>query len=108
MSEVVERVLSLSNHIVVSRPGYELSAEHVTPAVRERIVDLRGMGAEQATKDIERGEGLKIYITDAVKMDISATAIRRAVREGREAGWIDQVSPAVAEYIRKYGLYKEA
>ena len=37
-----ERVLALSNHIVVTRPGYELSVEHVTPAIRERIVDLRG------------------------------------------------------------------
>jgi nicotinate-nucleotide adenylyltransferase len=103
-----ERVLSLSNHIAMSRPGYELSTEHVTPAVRERIVDLRGMSDEQAAVEVESSEGLKIYITDAVKMDVSATVIRRAAREGRESDWINLVSPPVAEYIRKYGLYKEA
>lgn len=103
-----ERVLALSNHIAMSRPGYELSTEHVTPAVRERIVDLRGMSDEQAAIEVESSEGLKIYITDAVKMDVSATVIRRAAREGRESDWINLVSPPVAEYIRKYGLYKEA
>jgi nicotinate-nucleotide adenylyltransferase len=103
-----ERVLALSNHIVVSRPGYELSREHVTPAVREKIVDLSGMSTERAANEIESGEGLKIYVTDTVNIDVSATAIRRAAREGREADWLDLVSLPVAEYIRKYGLYKEA
>ena len=103
-----ERVLALSNHIVVSRPGYELSRKHVTPAVHEKIVDLSGMNTKRAANQIESGEGLKIYITDAVNMDISATAIRRAAREGREADWLNLVSSPVAEYIRKYGLYKEA
>ena len=103
-----ERVLALSNHIVVSRPGYDLSVGHVTPAVSERIVDLRGMSGEEIAKKIEISEALKIYITDAVKMDVSATVVRSAAREGREADWVESVSPSVAEYIRKYGLYKEA
>src|SRR2546421_5457136 len=59
-----ERVLALSNHIVVARPGYRLSAEHVTGAIRERIIDLSGMSAEQVAQEIDRSEGLKIYITD--------------------------------------------
>ena len=41
-----ERVLALSNHIVVVRPGYELSAEHVQPAIREKINDLRDANKE--------------------------------------------------------------
>lgn len=102
-----ERVLALSNHIVVSRPGYDLSTGHVTPAVLERIVDLRGMETERAEKVIERSEGLKIFITDAVNMDVSATEIRRAAREGRGADWLSLVAPPVAEYIEKYELYKE-
>jgi nicotinate-nucleotide adenylyltransferase len=103
-----ERVLALSNHIVVTRPGYEVGAEHVTPQVRERIVDLRGQSLEQAAPEIDNGDGAKIYVTDAVNMDVSATAIREAVREGREADWLKFVQPPVANYIRKYGLYKEA
>lgn len=101
-----ERVLALSNHIVVTRPGYEWSAGHVTPSVRERIVDLRGANVERrAAQVIGEGEA-KIYVTDAVNVDVSATAIRRAVRE--DSGWREFVTPSVADYIRKYGLYREA
>lgn len=103
-----ERVLALSNHIVVVRPGYELSAEHVAPAIRERIVDVLGLDDERVTQKLDDRAGKKIYVTDAVRMDVSATAIRRAVREGRDADWIELVTPPVAAYIKKYELYKSA
>ncbi|MDT4897062.1 MAG: nicotinate-nucleotide adenylyltransferase [Acidobacteriota bacterium] len=102
-----ERVLTSSNHIVVTRPGYELSAEHVTTGIRERIVDLRGQKKEEAALEIERSDGARVYVTDAVKMDVSATMIRQAVKEGRETDWVKYVQPPVADYIRKYGLYSE-
>jgi nicotinate-nucleotide adenylyltransferase len=101
-----ERVLALSNHIVVVRPGYELSAEHVQPAIRERIVDLRDADKELPTLGIDGNDDAKIYVTDAVKMDVSATMIRRAVREGSDADWLGLVALPVADYIRKYGLYR--
>ncbi|HJU53911.1 MAG TPA: nicotinate-nucleotide adenylyltransferase [Pyrinomonadaceae bacterium] len=103
-----ERVLSLSNHIVVTRPGYELGTGHVTPAVRERIVDLRGSNEAGVQRSEDAGTGPKIYVTDAVQLDVSATAIRRAVREGRMGDWAKLVPPPVADYIRKYRLYEEA
>jgi nicotinate-nucleotide adenylyltransferase len=102
-----ERVLSLSHHIVVTRPGYELGTEHVTPAVRKRIVDLRGGTNEQGLSAVGDGGGPRIYVTDAVQLDVSATAVREAVREGREGDWPELVPPPVADYIRKYGLYRE-
>jgi nicotinate-nucleotide adenylyltransferase len=101
-----ERVLALSNHIVVVRPGYELSAEHVQPAIRERINDLRDANKELPTLGMDGNDDAKIYVTDAVKMDVSATMIRRAVREGSDADWLGLVAPPVADYIRKYGLYR--
>jgi nicotinate-nucleotide adenylyltransferase len=104
-----ERVLTSSNHIVVARPGYELDTLHVTPAIRERIVDLRrGADAERMAREIDESDRAKIYITDAVNMDVSAIAIRRAVREGRDTDWLRLVTTSVADYIRKYGLYREA
>jgi nicotinate-nucleotide adenylyltransferase len=104
-----ERVLTLTNHIVVARPGYEWDALHVTPEIRERIVDLRrGADAERMTREIDSSERAKIYITDAVNMDVSATMIRRAVREGLDTDWLRLVTTSVADYIRKYGLYREA
>jgi nicotinate-nucleotide adenylyltransferase len=103
-----ERVLASSNHIVVTRPGYELSAEHMTPDVRERIVDLRSKRKEEAALEIDKSDDARVYVTDAVQMDVSATMIRQAVKEGREKDWLQHVQPAVADYIRKYGLYREA
>ena len=103
-----ERVLGLANHIIVTRPGYDLNTEHVTPAIRERIVDLRGIEREQATQEIKNSYGARVYVTDAVKMDVSATAIRQAVSAGRDAEWRRYVRPAVADYIRKYELYRPA
>ncbi|PYS76052.1 MAG: nicotinate (nicotinamide) nucleotide adenylyltransferase [Acidobacteria bacterium] len=103
-----ERVLTLTDHLVVTRPGYELSTAHVTPAIRERIVDVRGRTREQAEEQLEEARGERIYLTDAANVDASATDIRAVV--GREA-WGELgalVAPPVAEYIRKYELYQEA
>jgi nicotinate-nucleotide adenylyltransferase len=102
-----ERVLGLTNHVVVTRPGYELSAEHVTPAIRERIVDLRGLDAEAVARELESNEGAKIYVSDAVLMDVSATAIRRLASEGRSREVAELVPPPVADFIDKYELYRK-
>jgi nicotinate-nucleotide adenylyltransferase len=101
-----ERVLTLSNHIVAVRPGYELGAERVTSAIRERIVDVRGVEREHVAQKIDSSDGAKIYVTDAVSIDVSATMIRQAVREGRDTDWLRLVTLPVADYIRKYGLYR--
>jgi nicotinate-nucleotide adenylyltransferase len=101
-----ERVLTLASHIVVTRPGYEVSAGHVTPAIRASVIDLRGMRTEEIVREVEKMDGSRIYITDAVNLEVSSTEIRRAVREGRDDEWMTLVAPSVADYIRKYGLYR--
>jgi nicotinate-nucleotide adenylyltransferase len=101
-----ERLLQLTNHIVVTRPGYELSAAHVTPQIRERIVDLRMLGDTEVEQRIVACDDAKIYFTDVVEMNVSATAIRRAAQQDKQN--LDQlVSPPVADYIRKYKLYED-
>ena len=70
----------------------------MTDDIRSRIVDLRDrMQFEAATED-------KIYITDAVEMDVSATEIRQKVRDDR-SDWRENVPPEVAQYIEKYEIY---
>lgn len=101
-----ERVLASSNHIVVTRPGYELGVAHVTPAIRERVVDLRGASQEKIAREVYGNDGPKIYVTDAVFMDVSATAVRAVLGESGEASIASLVPPPVAEFIRKYGLYR--
>jgi nicotinate-nucleotide adenylyltransferase len=96
-----EKVLTLVNIIVVTRPDYEIGFSHITGQIRERIIDLRN--AENKSKI--KNQKSKIYITDAVQIDVSATEIRRKIKENK-AGWQRDVPEAVAKYIEKYELYK--
>src|SRR5215211_6847139 len=72
-----ERLLSTANHIVVTRPGYDPAATHVG-AIGDRIVDLRDGKTPPRTL-----VGKKIFFTDVVMKDVSATSIRRLASEGR-------------------------
>jgi nicotinate-nucleotide adenylyltransferase len=97
-----EKVLTIVNIIVVTRPKYEIGFSHVTNEIRKRIIDLR----ERKISDKERtSEATKIYITDAVQMDISATRIRKMIRE-KDENWKDVVTKEVAGHIEKYNLYE--
>jgi nicotinate-nucleotide adenylyltransferase len=102
-----ERVLTLTDHIIVTRPGYELSTGHVTQAVRERVVDLRGATREQVEKVLGNERETRVYLTDAANVDAAATDIRAVVGRGAWGELGVLVAPPVAEYIRKYGLYRE-
>ena len=95
-----ERLLSMTNHIVVTRPGYEPAATHVG-AISERIVDLRG-GKMPPQSDVTK----KIFFTDVAMRDVSATSIRRLASEGRVEELAGLVSGPVLEYIKKYGIYR--
>jgi len=96
-----ETVLTMANHIVVTRPGVDVTTNHVTEQIRGSIVDLRGSNETVHSSDERR----RIYLTDAVNLDISGTEIRRKVRDG-DASWGDDVTPEVANYIEKYQIYK--
>ena len=79
-----ERLLTMVNHIVVNRRGYELTA--ALPA-----------GLEQA----------KIFFADVMTQDVSATNIRRLASEGRYEELEQYVPQTVANYIRKYEIYRD-
>lgn len=102
-----ERLLTTVNHIVVTRPGYALDEWPVVPLPAERIVDLRGENTSQIAERMAVTQHKKIFITDVVMSDVSATSIRRAVRE-HSAALTTMVSPPVADYIRKYRLYEDS
>lgn len=94
-----ERVLTAVNIIVVTRPGYPLSVDHVTDRVRARIADMR----EGARSRPER-DGLGIFITDVVNVGVSATDIRAKIKSG-DGSWRDSVTADVARYIDRYRIY---
>ncbi len=97
-----ETVLTMVDIIVVTRPDYDIGFDHVTDAIRDRIVDLRADGTGPGA--IDRNP-TSIFITDAIQVDISATEIRQSVRDGRD-DWRTGVPDEVAKYIEKYELYR--
>ncbi|HEY8228053.1 MAG TPA: nicotinate-nucleotide adenylyltransferase [Pyrinomonadaceae bacterium] len=111
-----QRLLSLANHIVVTRPGYDVS----TPGeeLRQRLIDIRsnrvaqGQPAEAVRKTIQSGllenEPGRIFLTDIVKKDVSATQVRRVAGEGKYDELKKLVPVPVAEYIEKYGIYRKS
>jgi nicotinate-nucleotide adenylyltransferase len=94
-----KHLLTMTNHIVVTRPGFEPATNHVG-VLSERIVDLRTGGEERALT--EKG----IFITDVVMNDVSATNIRGLASEDRTDELAGLVPAPVLEYIKKYGIYR--
>lgn len=95
-----EKVLTMANHIVVTRPGIDMGLSHVTDDIRKRVVDLRAgkpKGAEVAAG--------AIFFSDAVLVDVSATGIRAKIRV-QDPSWHRDVPVEVAKYIEKYQIYK--
>ncbi len=105
-----EKVLTLVNIIVVTRPDYEIGFTHVTDEIRARIIDLRNgsqqsaISSQQSAISKIQNPKSKIYITDAVQIDVSATEIRQKIKE-KTGDWQRDVPPPVAKYIEKYELY---
>jgi nicotinate-nucleotide adenylyltransferase len=101
-----EKVLLAVNHIVVSRPGFDIGFDHVTHEISDRITDLRGLASDETKLLIEKtAESNSIFITDAVELPISATAIRDDAQDG-ELDQRGHLPDEVAKYIEKYELYR--
>ena len=96
-----KRLLTMTNHIVVTRPGYEVATAHVG-SLSERIIDLRTSLKSDAR--ISRGG---IFLADIVMNDASATNIRWLASEGRTAELVGLVPGPVLNYIKKYRIYRE-
>jgi nicotinate-nucleotide adenylyltransferase len=100
-----QRLLTLANLIVVTRPGYEFSAEHAGQTTSANVADVRGLSEKRVVEAMEPGVP-KIFVTDSVMLDVSATEVRAAARADSSAGLERFVPVEVADYIRKYKLYR--
>lgn len=91
--------------VVASRPGYSLAdvANALPESLRPRVEVTRPFQKQAATGDLVL-KGVAIHLLDQVYQPISSTAIRQAAAAGKPLGRL--VDPAVADYIRKMGLYK--
>jgi nicotinate-nucleotide adenylyltransferase len=94
------QILDSANIIVITRPRHAVSIAHLPARFAANLFDLRGSRVETAAPPAAGG----VYLIDYVNVDISSTEIRRRVRDGEP--FDDDVPPRVADYIRKYKLYK--
>ena len=100
-----QRLMTLANFIIVTRPGVEFSAKNAGRETAARVADVRGLTRERVCQLIEPGKR-KIFVTDAVMRDVSATEVRKVARENRNDTLTKLVPPPVADYIKKYRPYR--
>ena len=96
-----QKLLTLCDLIVVTRPGYEVA----TAPVEANVVDLRGKGAIEVRRELEEHAAPRVFITDVVSVDVAATTIRSLARAGDIEELKTMVTPTVADYIGKHRLY---
>lgn len=99
-----ERLLTLTNFIVMTRPGYELDGE--AHAHLPRAYDVRGQNCENLDMMSMPNSRPCAFITDAVQLDISAVEIRAAIQANDFLRVKEMMPASVSAYIEKHGLYK--
>jgi nicotinate-nucleotide adenylyltransferase len=92
--------------IVAARPGYSLAdvAYALPESLRPRAEVMKPFHRQKPTGDLVL-PGATIHLMGDLHQPASATAVREAAAKGKAAGRF--LDPAVAEYIRKTGLYKD-
>ncbi len=91
--------------IVAGRPGYSLAdvANALPESLRPRTEVMKPFQKQAAAGDLVL-TGATMHLLSDLREPASATAIRQAVAAGKPLGRF--LDPAVAEYIKKMGLYK--
>ncbi len=91
--------------VVASRPGFSLAdiANALPASLRPRQEVTRPFHKQAARGDLVL-RGVTLHLLDEVYQPISSTAIRQAATAGKPLARF--VDPAVADYIKKMGLYK--
>jgi nicotinate-nucleotide adenylyltransferase len=96
------RVAELARLVIVPRVGSPFDTES---DIARKV--LREIGVTGGFTGVEGGRVPEdgVIVSRAASMPISASELRRRVREGRSLAF--RLPPAVAEYIRTHGLYRE-
>jgi nicotinate-nucleotide adenylyltransferase len=100
-----EALLTECEFIIASRPGYSLA--DVANALPESLRPGESV-TKPFAKQAARGDlvfrGVSLHLLDGVHNKVAATGIREAVAAGKALGRM--LDPAVADYIKKQGLYR--
>jgi nicotinate-nucleotide adenylyltransferase len=95
----VERLFELASFVVTDRPPSvaERSIEHLPVAAREAFC------YDPATLSYRHRSGTRLQFLSITGIDVSATAVRERVRQGRSIRYL--VTPDVERYISERNLY---
>jgi nicotinate-nucleotide adenylyltransferase len=100
-----EAVLKFCEFIVVSRPGFSLAdVAGALPASLQPSADAMKPFAKSAPRGEFAHAGVRLHLLDKVNVNVSATATRKVAASKRALNKF--VSPSVAEYINKTGIYR--
>lgn len=99
-------LLQTANVIVATRPGYEVAFDSSGKPVA--FEDVRGWNGERVAKLLLEEAGPRVFVTDIAMVDVSASAIREIALAESDKLLKELVPAPVADYIKKYGLYKNS
>lgn len=100
-----ERLLTLANFIVMTRPGYELD-RGVPLDMPIPVVNVFGVDCQKDIMTMHHRTP-HAFLTDAVQSDVSAVRIRTAVKANNFESVKHMLPSPVAAYIEKYRLYRD-
>jgi len=99
-----DKLMELTNFVVVSRPGFSFSALASLVAADAEVfpaLDARKLNAHKT----RLGNGREIFLMNVTPMDISATGIRRLAHRGMSIKYL--LPEKVESFIISHGLYSE-
>jgi nicotinate-nucleotide adenylyltransferase len=99
-----EKLMELTNFVVVSRPGFSFSSLH--PLVKADAEVFSALDAcELRMHKTSLGDDGEIFLMNVTRMDISATAIRSLVPQGMSIKYL--LPEKVESFIISHRLYLE-
>jgi len=96
-----ERLFDLAHVVIAHRPGFALDPGAV-PVTLTRELEAR---RAQATRALQQSPAGLVWLQAVTPLDISATAIREAIREQRSPRYL--LPDSVLDYIHRSSLYKD-
>ena len=96
-----EKLFDLAHIVIAHRPGFRLDPGAV-PAVLARELDAR---RARAVREVQESPAGLVSLQAITPLDISATAIREAIREQRSPRYL--LPDSVLDYIHRNSLYKD-
>jgi nicotinate-nucleotide adenylyltransferase len=92
-------LFEVANIAVAARPGYELATDKLPPAVAQQLAPRLS-----TPQEVRASAAGRVCMAHTLAVDISATAVREAIRHGNNANGL--VAPVVLDYIQQHHLYK--